>query len=136
MRRNSDVESFQEVFDPETLIQRENRLPRLVRILSFPADSAISVGNISEHCNKECGLSFPISKYESSLSDLASNTSAFDFPCISWSPWTSEPLGSGFLYLLDLESPLSNPCQISIAQGNFSSHLHLRLLLEKIILHL
>ena len=89
MRRNSDVESFQEVLDPESLIQRENRLPRLVRILSFPVDSAIFVGNISKHCNEECGLSFPRYKSESSLSDLASDTSTFDFPYITWSPQTS-----------------------------------------------
>ena len=110
MRINSDVESFQEVFDPESLIQRENRLPRLVKILSFPTNSAIYVGDISEHCNEECGLSFPRSKSQSSLFDLASDTSAFDFPYISWSPRTSEPLGSGFLYLLDPSSPLINPC--------------------------
>ena len=90
MRRNSDVESFQEVFDPESLIQRENRLPRLVKILSFPTNSAISVGDIFGRCNEECGLILSITKSKSSLSDLELDTSAFEFPRIAWSPLAPE----------------------------------------------
>ena len=48
-RRNPDVESFQEVFDPEILIRRANRLQRLAITLSFPTESVVSVNDISEH---------------------------------------------------------------------------------------
>ena len=73
-------------FYPESLIWRENRFQRLVKILSFPTEGDISVSDISEHCNKELGLTFPRTKYESSLSNLVYDTYTFDFPYISWSP--------------------------------------------------
>ena len=62
MSKNPAIESFQEFFDPESLIPRANSLQRLVRNLSFPAEGDIYVKDISEHCNEEFGLSFPITK--------------------------------------------------------------------------
>ena len=56
MRRNPDVEYFQEFFYPYSLIQRVNKLQRLVKTLSFPAEGVVSVNDISEHCNEEFGL--------------------------------------------------------------------------------
>ena len=56
---------------------------RLVKNLSFPAEGVISVNDISECCNEECGISFPSTKYESILFDLVFDTSAFDFPWIT-----------------------------------------------------
>ena len=58
-------------------------LQRLVRNISFHAEGAIVVSDISEHFNEEFGLTFPGTKSESSLSDLVFDTSAFDFPHIS-----------------------------------------------------
>ena len=49
MRSNPDVESFQEVFDPDNLIRRDNKLQRLVRTLSFPTEGVVCVNDISEH---------------------------------------------------------------------------------------
>ena len=86
MRRNADAKSFQEVFDPKILIQKANRLQRLVRNISFPTEGDISVSNIYENCSEEFGLTIPITKSESNLSELVFDTSAFDFPYISWSP--------------------------------------------------
>ena len=83
MMINPDAESFQDIFYPESLIQRPNRLQRLAITLSFHTESVVSVNDISEHCNEDFGLTFPRTKYEPNLFDLVSDTSAFDFPHIS-----------------------------------------------------
>ena len=89
MRRNPDVESSQEVFDPEILIRRANRLQRLVKNIFFPAEGVIFACDTSEHCNQGMGLTLHRNKYKSTLSDLVVESSAFYFPCISWTPLTS-----------------------------------------------
>ena len=104
-RRNPNAKSFQEVFYPESMIQRTNRLQRLVRNLSFPVEGSIYVGDISEFCNEDLGLIFHRTKYKSSLSGLVFDPSTFDFPYISWSPVTSEPLGEYFQHLPNPEFP-------------------------------
>ena len=86
MRSNPDAGSFQEVFDPESLIRRANKFQRLVRTLSLPIEVVVSVNDISEHCDEEFGIAFPRTKSESSLTEVVSNTSSFEFFRISWSP--------------------------------------------------
>ena len=105
MRRNPDAKPFQDIFDPNNLIQRANRLQRLSRTLSFPIQGVFSVNDISEHCNEEFGIAFPRTKSDSSLSEVVFDTSAFDFPCISWSSQTSEPLGMDFQHFPTPECP-------------------------------
>ena len=68
----------------------------LVINISFPVEGATSVSDIYKHCNEDLGVIFHRTKYKSSLSGLVFDPSAFDFPCISWSPVTSEPLGEYF----------------------------------------
>ena len=80
-------------------------MQRLVRNISFPTECAIAVSDISEHCNEEFGLTFPRTKSESDVSNLVSDTSAFDFPLISWSPLTSKPRGEDFQHLHDPNFP-------------------------------
>ena len=67
------------MFDPESLIRRANKLQRLVRNISLPIESVVSVNDISEHCDEDFVLAFPKTKYESNLSELVSDTSAFEF---------------------------------------------------------
>ena len=55
----------------------------LVINISFPAEGVIFVSDISKHCDEEFGLTLPITKSESILSRLVSDTFAFDFPPIS-----------------------------------------------------
>ena len=62
-------------------------MKRLVITFSFPTEG-VYVNDISEHCNKEFGLAFPRTKYESILSKVTYDTFSFDFPHISLSPQT------------------------------------------------
>ena len=86
MRTNPDVESFQEIFDPESLIRRANKLQRLVKNLYLPTEGVVSVNDIFEHCDEEFGLALPTTKSESSLSEVVFDTSTFEFSRISWPP--------------------------------------------------
>ena len=92
-RSNPDVESFQDIFYSESLLRRTNKLQRLVITLSLPAEGVVSVNDISEHCDEDFGIAFPRDKSESILSEVASDTSAFEFSHISCSPQTSNPQG-------------------------------------------
>ena len=105
-RSNPDAESFQEIFDPESLIRRANKLQRLVITLSLPTKGVVSVNDICEHCDEEFGLPFPRTKCESILSEVVYDTYAFDFSYIPWSPWTSEPIGRYLQHFPDPEFSL------------------------------
>ena len=87
-RRNPDAVSFQVIFDLKSLISRANRMQSLVINISFSIEGVIFLSDISKHYDEEFGLTFTRTKFESSVSDLVSDTSAFDFPHISWSPHT------------------------------------------------
>ena len=92
-RRNPDVEYFQEFFDPYSLIQRVNKMQRLVKTLSLPTEGVVYVDDISEHYDEEFGIAFPRTKSKSNLFEVVYDTYAFEFSHISWSPHNSEPLG-------------------------------------------
>ena len=51
-RSNPAVESFQEIFDPESLIKKDNKMERLDIKLSLPAKYVVSINDISEHCGE------------------------------------------------------------------------------------
>ena len=79
MRRNIDAESFQDIFYQESLIQRVNKMQRLVKIFSFPTKGVVSINDKCEHCDEEFGIDFPRTKSESTLSEVVSDTYAFEF---------------------------------------------------------
>ena len=97
-RSNPNVESFQDIFYQESLIQRVNKMQRLVKKFSFPTKGVVSVNDKCEHCDEEFGLAFPRTQSESILSELVSDTYAFEFSCFSWSPHTLEYLGKDIQY--------------------------------------
>ena len=53
MRINIDNESFQEIFDPKSLIRKGNKMQRLDMTFSLPAESVVSIDDISENCGEE-----------------------------------------------------------------------------------
>ena len=61
-------------------------MQRLVRNFSFPTKGVVSVNDKCEHCDEEFGLDFPRTQSESILSELVSDTYAFKFSHIPWSP--------------------------------------------------
>ena len=78
-RSNIDVEPFQEILDPERLIRESNKMQRLERNFSLPAKGVVSINDISEHCGEELELVFPRSKSKSSLFEVVSDPSLFEF---------------------------------------------------------
>ena len=96
MRRNPDAESFQEIFDPESLIWKANRLHRLEKTFSLPAEGVFSTHNISKHCGEELELALLKNKFESSLSEVILDTSSFEFSHTNWSLEISESVGGIF----------------------------------------
>ena len=69
-RSNPDDESFQEIFDLESLIRKANKLQRLDINFSLPAEGVVSIDDISEHCGEELEIVFPNAKSEFSLSEV------------------------------------------------------------------
>ena len=45
-RRNPESELFQEIFDLDSPIQRDNRIQRLVQIFSFAFEGVVSISDI------------------------------------------------------------------------------------------
>ena len=96
---------FQEIFDLESLIWKANKLQRLDITFSLPAESVVSIDDISAHCGEELELVLPRTKSESSLSEVILDPSAFKFSHTSRLIEISESLGGNIQPLSDQECP-------------------------------